>query len=84
MVSVAEQDGQNRLYCVLEVFNKACENPRKVSSSSFCGKLALGAVSVMGKWTPPSKTSAGLESAMIGICFSTNSLLPFERLLGLC
>lgn len=38
---------------------------------------------IKGKWTPPSKTSMGSESRVLGICFYISSLLPCERILGL-
>lgn len=62
-----------------DFFNNACENFQRVSS--FCGLIY--AVFVKGKWTPPSKANMGLESRILGICFSIKSLLPCERILGL-
>lgn len=73
-----EQGSQNLLDYIWGFFNNACENFQRVSS--FCGLIY--AVFVKGKWTPPSKANMGLESRILGICFSIKSLLPCERILG--
>lgn len=55
MVSVSGTGWSKPAVLHLGFFFNACENPQKVSSSSFCGKLAPSAVFIKGKWTPPFK-----------------------------